>query len=46
VIRDATAIIGLIMLFVGCSWAWPPLGLIVCGAILILAAAWGHSRET
>lgn len=32
--RDVTAIVGLIMLAAGCAMAWPPLGLIVPGAVL------------
>jgi hypothetical protein len=43
--RDITAIIGLLLLSAGCSWAYPPLGLIVSGGILLAAAVLGHLRE-
>ena len=31
---DLHAYGGLILLAIGCAWAWPPLGLIVPGALL------------
>jgi hypothetical protein len=43
--RDAVAIAGLLLLSGGCSWAYPPLGLIVAGAVLLAAALCGHLRE-
>lgn len=43
--RDATAIAGLFFLSAGCAWAWPPLGLIVLGGVMLAAAIWGHLRD-
>lgn len=44
--RDLTAVSGLLLLGAGCSWAWPPLGLIVVGFVLLAGAVCGHLRTT
>lgn len=40
--KDIVAIVGILMLGAGCWLAWPPLGLIVPGAIILIAAIMGH----
>ena len=42
--RDVAAIIGFGLLAAGCWYAWPPLGLIVPGMLLLSAAVAGHLR--
>ncbi len=43
--NDATASAGLVLLALGCGWAWPPLGLIVPGLILFGLSVWGTLRK-
>ena len=40
--RDIAAISGLALIGVGCWLAWPPLGLIVPGCLVLAAAVAGH----
>lgn len=43
--RDLTALLGVLLLGLGFAWVWPPLALIVVGAILLAAATCGSLRE-
>jgi hypothetical protein len=42
--RDLSAVIGAVLVSVGAGVAWLPAGLIVGGALLLIAAVWGHVR--
>ena len=44
--RRDVAILGLILLSVGCGLIAIPLGLIVPGSVLLTAAAWPYIRST
>lgn len=44
-VRDAAAIVGLCALSIGCSMAWLPLGPIVFGALLLVAAVGAQLRD-
>ena len=43
--RSTTAIIGFILLTIGCWFAWQPLAAIVAGTVLLSASIYGHIRE-
>jgi len=44
--RSAIAVIGFVLLIIGCGLAWQPLAAIVAGAVLLLGSIYGHLRET
>lgn len=43
--RSLAALLSFLAVAVGCWMAWPPLGLIVPGAVVFLSLAWTHHRE-
>ena len=41
-VRDASALAGVALIGAGLWWMYPPAALIVVGAMVLLAALWGH----
>lgn len=44
--RDALAIVGLVLIGVGCWLIHPPTSLIVVGFVLLVAGVGGHLRDS
>lgn len=42
---DGLVVVGLGLLAAGCAWAWPPLGLIVPGVVMMVLGLVGAARR-